>query len=136
MLAECGGYMYLCRQVTSFEGRDYRMAGLIPEVCRMEKRLQTVGYVEATALADNVLCKAGESLRGHEFHFSSEAAPPEAAPFTFVRLRNQARYAAGQQWKNVLGSYLHLHFAGCPSAAQSFVARCADWRQGGSLWEK
>ena len=83
-----------------------------------------------------VLGPAGTVLRGHEFHFSSEAAPPEAAPFTFVRLRNQARYAAGQQWKNVLGSYLHLHFAGCPSAAQSFAARCADWRQGGSLWEK
>ena len=71
ILAECGGYMYLCRQVVSFSGGRYQMAGLIPECCQMERSLQTVGYVEAKALGDNLLCLAGESLRGHEFHFSS-----------------------------------------------------------------
>ena len=134
--AECGGYMYLMQELCDFAGEHFAMTGVFPGAVQMNKRLQMVGYVEAVQQQATVLGPAGTVLRGHEFHFSSEAAPPEAAPFTFVRLRTQARYAAGQQWKNVLGSYLHLHFAGCPSAAQSFVARCADWRQGGSLWEK
>ena len=135
MLAECGGYMYLCRQVTSFEGRDYRMAGLIPEVCRMEKRLQTVGYVEATALADNVLCKAGESLRGHEFHFSRmepvDSSVEKQPAFLMTKNRTGAQYRAGFAEQSLLASYLHIHFAGNLQAARRFVACCADFRTAG-----
>jgi cobyrinic acid a,c-diamide synthase len=131
--AECGGYMYLCRRVASFDGGEYPMAGLIPQVCRMEKKLQTVGYVEATALADNVFCAAGETLRGHEFHFSSmtadgsgEAATPA---FQFRKNRTGVEYPAGFVDGNVLASYLHIHFAGNPAAARRFVNRCAEHRQ-------
>ena len=135
MLAECGGYMYLCRQVTSFEGRDYRMAGLIPEVCRMEKRLQTVGYVEATALADNVLCKAEESLRGHEFHFSRmepvDSSVEKQSAFLMTKNRTGAQYRAGFAEQNLVASYLHIHFAGNLQAARRFVACCADFRTAG-----
>ena len=135
MIAECGGYMYLCRQVTSFEGRDYLMTGLIPEVCRMEKRLQTVGYVEATALADNVLCKAGESLRGHEFHFSrmeSADSPDEKQPaFLMTKNRTGAQYRAGFADQSLVASYLHIHFAGNLPAARRFVACCAEFRTTG-----
>ena len=135
MLAECGGYMYLCRQVTSFEGRDYLMTGLIPEVCRMEKRLQTVGYVEATALADNVLCKAGESLRGHEFHFSRmepvDSSVEKQPAFLMTKNRTGAQYRAGFAEQSLLASYLHIHFAGNLQAARRFVACCADFRTAG-----
>ena len=131
--AECGGYMYLCRRVASFDGEEYPMAGLIPQVCRMEKKLQTVGYVEATALADNVFCAAGETLRGHEFHFSSmtadgsgEAVTPA---FRFRKNRTGAQYPAGYVDGNVLASYLHIHFAGNPAAARRFVGCCAEHRQ-------
>lgn len=131
--AECGGYMYLCRRVASFDGEEYPMAGLIPQVCRMERKLQTVGYVEATALADNVFCAAGETLRGHEFHFSSmtadgsgEAVTPA---FRFRKNRTGAQYPAGYVDGNVLASYLHIHFAGNPAAARRFVGCCAEHRQ-------
>ncbi|MDF2572062.1 MAG: cbiA, partial [Sporomusa sp.] len=68
--AECGGLMYLARQIIDFDGQAYDMAGVIPAVCQMQSKLETVGYVETTALTDNVLCAKGETLRGHEFHFS------------------------------------------------------------------
>ncbi|MBR6906326.1 MAG: hypothetical protein IKN33_05245, partial [Selenomonadaceae bacterium] len=69
----------------------------------------------------------GTRFRGHEFHFSTEQADDasvEARAFAFTRMRNHARYAAGYAAKNVLGSYLHLHFAGCPKAAKHFVEMC------------
>ncbi|MHC1758822.1 MAG: cobyrinate a,c-diamide synthase [Negativicutes bacterium] len=135
MLAECGGYMYLCRQVTSFEGRDYLMAGLIPEDCQMEKSLQTVGYVEATALADNVLCKAGASLRGHEFHFSRmepvDSSVEKQPAFLMTKNRTGAQYRAGFANQNLVASYLHIHFAGNLPAARRFVACCAEFRTTG-----
>ena len=131
--AECGGYMYLCRRVASFDGEEYPMAGLIPQVCRMERKLQTVGYVEATALADNVFCAAGETLRGHEFHFSSMTADGSGEvvtpAFRFRKNRTGAQYPAGYVDGNVLASYLHIHFAGNPAAARRFVGCCAEHRQ-------
>ncbi len=127
--AECGGYMYLMEGLRDFAGERFAMAGVFPGEVQMNKRLQMVGYVEAVLQRDTVLGRAGTVLRGHEFHFSSEAVQPAAQPFTFVRLRNQASYGAGQQRKHVLGSYLHLHFAGCPAAAAAFVHSCAAWRE-------
>ena len=131
--AECGGAMYLTRSLTDFEGREFAMAGLIPAASRMNSRLQTVGYVEATALRDTVLCPAGTVVRGHEFHFSS-TQPDEGtevrAAWRFVKKRTGATYVAGYASANVLASYLHLHFAGNPQLARNFVDACVRFARG------
>lgn len=67
--AECGGYMYLSQAIVDFEGQSYPMVGLIPAKSQMEKKLQRVGYVTATALRDTLLAPKGTALKGHEFHF-------------------------------------------------------------------
>ena len=128
--AECGGYMYLMQSLVDFDGVEHAMAGIFPARARMTEKLQMVGYVEAEQAVDTVLGSAGLLLHGHEFHFSVEEAERAAdlvRPFTFTKLRNGARYAAGCVYKNVLGSYLHLHFAGCQTAAENFVEACRRW---------
>ena len=130
LYAECGGYMYLMRSLVDFDGVEHAMAGIFPARARMTEKLQMVGYVEAEQTVDTVLGSAGLLLHGHEFHFSVEETERAAAmvrPFTFTKLRNGARYAAGCVYKNVLGSYLHLHFAGCQTAAENFVEACRRW---------
>ena len=130
ILAECGGYMYMMESLRDFAGNTHEMVGALPGKTEMTAKLQMVGYVEAELQADSLLGKKGEKLRGHEFHFSKEqTVAAETAVFTFRKLRNNTEYPAGQQYKNVLGSYLHLHFAGCVSAAESFVRKCAVYRQ-------
>lgn len=128
--AECGGYMYLMCSLIDFDGAEHEMTGVFPVRARMTEKLQMVGYVEAAQTADTVLGSAGLILHGHEFHFSVEEtdAPAEIVrPFRFTKLRNGAQYAAGCIYKNVLGSYLHLHFAGCRDAAEHFVEACRTW---------
>ena len=128
--AECGGYMYLMQSLIDFDGVEHAMAGIFPACARMTEKLQMVGYVEAEQTVDTVLGSAGLLLHGHEFHFSVEEAERAAdlvRPLTFTKLRNGARYAAGCVYKNVLGSYLHLHFAGCQTAAENFVEACRRW---------
>lgn len=133
ILAECGGYMYLCRSVAAFDGREYPLVGLIPEMCRMEGALQKVGYVEAAALSDNLLCRAGEKLRGHEFHFSRMLEETDIVrnrrAFRFSRSHGAAATIGGYADGKILASYLHLHFAGNPTAAKRFVDACEHYRQ-------
>ena len=131
--AECGGLMYLCRQLVDFDGQAYDMAGVVPAVCHMQSRLETVGYVEARALSDNPLVGSGEVLRGHEFHFSRMTPDGDAAQFPwafeFRKVRTGACYPGGFARDNVLASYLHMHFAGNRPAAARFVARCDEYRR-------
>ncbi|MCR5029964.1 MAG: cobyrinate a,c-diamide synthase [Selenomonadaceae bacterium] len=129
--AECGGFMYLMRRVTDFDGNSFPMLGVIPGEVAMNKKLQTVGYVSAEMMRDTVLGSKGTVLHGHEFHFSSECEPETGADypraFTFRKTRNPSPYAAGYAKGNILGSYLHLHFAGSEDAAASFVTACQNY---------
>lgn len=128
--AECGGYMYLMEELVDFAGTAHAMCGVLPGRAAMQQRLQMVGYVEACLQQDCLLGPAGTLLHGHEFHFSKEYGQEAAArPFVFKKLRNGAEYPAGQQRWRVLGSYLHLHFAGCPEAARHFLAQCRTYAE-------
>ena len=130
--AECGGYMYLMEKLVDFAGKEHAMTGIVPAAVQMSRKLQMVGYVEAELCHDTILGSRGRKLHGHEFHFSAEL-PQEGAEasraFLFTRMRNGARYTAGYAKGAVLGSYLHLHFAGCPEAAKAFVEACRASRE-------
>ena len=67
--AECGGFMYL---MEGYRDNDtlYPWAGAVQGTCWMTDRLVRFGYVNMTANTDNVLCKAGDSIHAHEFHYS------------------------------------------------------------------
>jgi cobyrinic acid a,c-diamide synthase len=131
--AECGGYMYLMEKIVGFDGKSYDMTGILPGTVQMNRKLQMVGYIEAKLNCDTILGQAGTLLHGHEFHFSSEVESNEEtktnAAFTFTKTRNNATYPAGTATKNILGSYLHLHFSGCPSAAEHFIAACKSFHR-------
>ena len=128
--AECGGFMYLTREIVDFDGQHYEMVGAIPATSSMQSKLQTVGYVEATALIDNVLCDAGHSIRGHEFHFSvmntDECSDSFPWAFEFKKARTGAVYPGGYAQGNLLASYLHMHFAGNEQTARHFISKCRE----------
>ncbi|MDU4960334.1 MAG: cobyrinate a,c-diamide synthase [Sporomusaceae bacterium] len=131
--AECGGLMYLCRAITDFDGCSQPMVGLVPASCAMQRKLETVGYVEAAALGDSVLCRAGDVIRGHEFHFSRMLPDGDATAFpwafSFTKIRTGAVYPGGFAAGSILASYLHMHFAGNQPAAQRFVEKCKEFKQ-------
>lgn len=127
--AECGGYMYLMRGIFDFDGNFHEMVGIIPATAKMNKKLQTVGYVEACNLQNNILGEKGSVYHGHEFHFSTQTEEfgenAETFPwaFEFTKMRNNAKYKAGYAKDNIVGSYLHLHFLGSTEAARCLVEK-------------
>ena len=127
---ECGGFMYLCRDLEDAEGRRHEMTGCFPLATRMTPKLRSLGYREAVLTRSTLLGGAGRRVRGHEFHYSELAEDPGDVPLAYrVSDRQGADRGEGFQAGNTLGSYLHLHLGSCPEAAASFVAACAAWKK-------
>jgi cobyrinic acid a,c-diamide synthase len=71
--AECGGLMYLGESLEDLEGRSYAMAGVVPGRSVLKGSRLTLGYRTLRARQDTCLLAAGETVRGHEFHFLCHA---------------------------------------------------------------
>jgi cobyrinic acid a,c-diamide synthase len=95
----------------------------------MLSRRKTLGYREITMTAATPLGPAGTVARGHEFHYSELDLPTTTPRAYRVTGRDGgACPAEGYLLGNVLGSYIHLHFASNPHLAGNFVASCRQWQ--------
>lgn len=119
--AECGGLIYLSHAIENFNNKVHKMSGVLPITCKMQNR-PTLGYREATANTDTIIARAGDILRGHEFHYSSISAIGGEINPAYM-MGNGLK--EGFVYKNTLASYIHLHFAGRPEIAERFVLSCA-----------
>ena len=113
--AECAGLLYLARTLD-----DRPMCGVLDVRATMTPKL-TLGYRQAVAVTDSVLARAGEVVRGHEFHRT--AAVPAAGDQPAWQFGPGA--VEGHVAGSVVASYLHTHWAGHPAAAARFTAACA-----------
>jgi cobyrinic acid a,c-diamide synthase len=113
ILAECGGLLFLCREL---DGRE--MCGILPATARMTNRL-SLGYREATAVTLTPWIDAGASVRGHEFHYTevdAAACQPAWLLSARGRRRREGIVAGGVQ-----ASYLHVHWAAHRELAWQFA---------------
>lgn len=127
--AECGGLMYLCETIQGFDGDSYEMAGLVPGICEMQKKLQRVGYVTGKALRKSIIAGEGDTLKGHEFHFSTLSCDADFPwAYSLQGTRQKTGHLEGYAKDNVLASYLHLSFDGNPKAADKFLDSCWEFK--------
>ena len=119
ILAECGGLLYLCGDLD-----DRTMCGVLPMRGRMAGRL-TLGYREATVVTATPWLAGGETVRGHEFHYSSVDPTGDGAPPAWrLSVRGTTR-AEGVVHGAVQASYLHVHWAAHRDVARRFVRAAA-----------
>ncbi len=124
IIGECGGYMYLCRELIDIDGETFSMTGLIDTKIEMTKNLNlNFGYVTATAQKEANFVSKGEKIYAHEFHYSK--AEPSGELFEMEK-------ASGKKWngvfsdKNLMAGYPHWYFRNCLSMAGSFVRACKN----------
>ncbi len=102
VLAECGGMMYLCRELRDEQGQAYPMTGILELEATMEQMRLRLGYRK--------LLLGGQEWRGHEFHYSRIATGEEPTKGQQRSARDEEvptlLYAKG----NVRAGYTHLYF--------------------------
>lgn len=128
--AECGGLMYLTEKIEGFNNKAYQMVGLVPGVCKMQEKLQRVGYVTGKVLEPSILADVGDVLKGHEFHFSLlECRPDFPWAYELQGTRQKEGHMEGYSAQNVLASYLHISFDGHPKATKKLIESCVNFRE-------
>ena len=127
--AECGGFMVLTLFMVDMAGIKHPMLGLIPGHTKMIDRL-TMGYREVVPLADNILSYRGDVMRGHEFHYSEWVLEDNDIPFAYkiTPRGNESVRKEGYSNKNILASYVHVHFEALPEGCSRFMEKCSAYK--------
>jgi cobyrinic acid a,c-diamide synthase len=96
------------------------MLGILPGRTEMTDRLQHFGYCEVEGRG-SFLLKPGETVRGHEFHYSTWDGEGISPALLSKRRRTGSERLEGYAAGNIHASYVHLHFYNCPWLARRFV---------------
>ena len=101
ILAECGGMMFLGREITDANGEPWPMLGLLDIATTMSPKKLTLGYRSIEI--------EGHPLKGHEFHYSQYVGEPPANPVFYE--------------PHLLASYQHFYWGEDPTALYHWLAR-------------
>jgi cobyrinic acid a,c-diamide synthase len=124
--AECGGLMYLAEQLRVGDS-VYPLCGVLPFSTTMPGPLK-LAYVEIETTGG--LFGPRRRARGHLFHRSEISGDQPASRCYQLQTSRGDQGEEGYQYRNVLASYIHLHFASDPGLASAFVDRCQEFGAG------
>jgi len=134
LYAECGGLMYLTRELVLKEGwqgkkseERYSMSGVFPGKTVMPAR-RVVAYVSGESSPESPM--GASRFRGHEFHYSAVLLPHDTR-FAYRLSRGQGIRDGqdGALVRKTLGSFSHLHPVGSHAMFSRFLETCRDSRE-------
>jgi cobyrinic acid a,c-diamide synthase len=106
---ECGGYMVLGKSLIDHQGKSHSMIDLLPVETSFNNRRLHLGYRAVTCIDNGPLGKAGNTFRGHEFHYSRIIREDSSAPlFQVKNALGEKLPQAGCRSNFVMGSFIHL----------------------------
>lgn len=122
LLAECGGLIYLSKELI-FEEKKYKGLNLLPFQIEMGKRFSSLGYVDVVTQEGNPLFDNSTNLKGHRFHYSYIKEGKEYLKCSYIVRRAGIEEKEGFTYKNLLASYVHLHFGSNVSAVGQMLSK-------------
>jgi cobyrinic acid a,c-diamide synthase len=102
IVAECGGMMYLCREIITDDG-TYPMCGVLPYTitARQADRKLSLGYRRFEL--------DGKEYHGHEFHYTQFLADQPESITQVYNAKGEPVATPVFRYQNVLASYTHLY---------------------------
>lgn len=127
VMAECGGFLYLQETIEDDEANEWEMLQVLPGKSRNEHALKKFGYITVTAEQDNLLCKAGESIRGHEFHYWHSTN----AGFDFIanKPKRDTKWSCIVATKRLVAGFPHVYFPANPHFPANFISAMEQYKE-------
>lgn len=126
-VAECGGFQYLQQRLKDTNGVSFDMVGAIASESFPTGRLSRFGYVTLTAQQDTLLCKKGEKIRAHEFHYWDSTVCGDG--FIAKKPGGKRSWNCVVAQKNLFAGYPHLYFYSNPAFAKHFVRVAEEYQK-------
>jgi len=130
--AECGGLMYLSRALL-WDGKTYPMVDILPAEIGVSRKPRGHGYTILEVTKPNPFYAAGETIRGHEFHYSYLLSTDanDRYSFVFKVLKGEGIVPGyeGISYRNVLATYTHIHATGNPAWSHGMVRAAAAGKE-------
>jgi cobyrinic acid a,c-diamide synthase len=104
---ECGGYMVLGQGLEDADGRRHAMAGLLQLETSFAQRRLHIGYRRARLRIDCALGRAGNEIRGHEFHYARTLSIGDEPLVDCRDVSGEPVTEAGARRGSVSGTFFH-----------------------------
>lgn len=124
-IAECGGFLYLHREIEDLEHNVYEMVGIIDKKAVYTGKLSRFGYVDVILNSEQMYGKKGDCCQGHEFHYyDSEENGSDALA---------VKPSGKRSWKCIHGNeffeagFPHLFYYSNIEFAKHFVESCRKY---------
>ena len=127
VLAECGGFLYLQKNLT-YEGKTFDMAGALDGEGFQTKSSVRFGYLDAAAEKPGLLGDAGVSIRGHEFHYFDCSNNGDG--FTAKKPLSDRSYPCMIYTAHMAAGFPHFYYESNPEMLYSFLRACESYRAG------
>ncbi|MBO4386079.1 MAG: cobyrinate a,c-diamide synthase [Treponema sp.] len=120
VLADCGGFMYLQKELACQDGIKHKMCGAIEGESFYTGKLVRFGYAQYTS---KDLCF---KIRGHEFHYFESSNNGDE----FISEKPSGRKVSPciVKQKNVLAGFPHLYYNSCPEFLASFLDKAVAYK--------
>lgn len=126
-IAECGGFLYLQSLLEDENHQEWELTGFLPGKGFPTGKLSRFGYVTLTAVRDGLLCRAGEQIKAHEFHYwdSTDCG----RDFSAEKPSGARRWDCVHMTDSLYAGFPHLYLWSNPGFAVAFVERCRDYQE-------
>ena len=119
---------YLLKELEDENGTGYEMAGVFSGKGYKKGKNSHFGYITVQTEKDSLYLKAGETIKGHEFHYWESTQDEN-------ELKMQAKKPTGKRsWpcvtvKNqVMAGFPHLYYPSLEGFGERFVQACDRYR--------
>ena len=126
-VAECGGFLYLQREIADSEGRRWPVAGALEGASENGGRLSHFGYVELTSQCDGLYGPRGTRIRAHEFHYWQSTCP--GGDFWAQKPRRDKGWPCMTTTPSLVAGFPHVYYPANPDVARAFASAAASFAE-------
>ena len=122
-LAECGGFLYLHRELEGSDGIFYPLAGVIPDKAWKTNRLGRFGYITLTPdHPDTCLIR---KIKGHEFHYWESG--DSGTCWRAKKPLSDRSWSCIHSEQGQIAGFPHLYYPSAPEFAEQWLEMCRKW---------
>ncbi len=126
IIAECGGFMYLHKELELLDGRSYELVGSVDSKAFQTKRLVRFGYINLNAYKKSMLFRENELIRAHEFHYFDST--DSGSDIRATKASGSSSWDLGFTNENRYIGYPHLYFYSNLEIPKRFLEAAKNYR--------